>query len=132
VLKRTVAACKTHLSRSDIFGRFGGEEFGILLPSCGPEDARHRAELLRTAIAGITAYQGTTKATVSASFGIATTSASGHELQLLLAHADTALYEAKRMGRNRVVLHNTLGEVPALALVSTTGEFVQIANRSGS
>jgi diguanylate cyclase (GGDEF)-like protein len=131
VLKRTVAACKTHLNRGDIFGRFGGEEFGVLLPSCGPEDARQRAELLRTAIAGITAYQGTTKATVSASFGISATSTSGHELGQLLAHADSALYEAKRMGRNRVVLHNTLSELPALSLVSTTGEFVQFANRSG-
>jgi diguanylate cyclase (GGDEF)-like protein len=132
VLKRTVAACKTHLNRGDIFGRFGGEEFGILLPSCGPDDARHRAELLRTAIAGITAYQGTIKATVSASFGIAATSASGHELGQLLAHADAALYEAKRMGRNRVVLHNTMSEAPSLSLVSSTGEFVQLANhRSG-
>jgi diguanylate cyclase (GGDEF)-like protein len=130
VLKRTVAACKAHLTRHDLFGRFGGEEFAILLPSCGPEDARKRAEQLRAAIAAITAYQGTTKATVSASFGIATTSSSGHELGQLLAHADTALYEAKRMGRNRVVLHSSMGEIPALALVSTTGEFVQIATRS--
>lgn len=134
VLKRTVAVCKVHLNKHEIFGRFGGEEFGFLLPSCGPEDARHRAEQLRAAIAGITAYQGSTKATVSASFGIATTSASGHELGQLLAHADSALYEAKRLGRNRVVLHGphlTTGEIPALALVSTTGEFVQISTRSG-
>ena len=134
VLKRTVAVCKVHLSKHEIFGRFGGEEFGFLLPSCGPEEARQRAEQLRAAIAGITAYQGTTKATVSASFGIATTSASGHELGQLLAHADSALYEAKRLGRNRVVLHGphlSTGEIPALALVSTTGEFVQITTRSG-
>ncbi len=132
VLKRTVAACKAHLKKHDLFGRFGGEEFAILLPSCGPEDARHRAEQLRAAIAAIAAYQGTTKATVSASFGVATTSSSGHELGQLLAHADTALYEAKRTGRNRVMLHNPAGEAPALSLVSTTGEFVQIATRSGS
>jgi diguanylate cyclase (GGDEF)-like protein len=130
VLKRTVAACKGYLSKPDLFGRFGGEEFAILLPSCGPEDARQRAEQLRASIAAITAYQGATKATVSASFGIATTSSSGHELGQLLAHADTALYEAKRLGRNRVVLHTSVGEVPALALVSTTVEFVQIASRS--
>lgn len=122
VLKRTVAVCKTHLTKYDTFGRFGGEEFGILLPSCGPEDARHRAEQLRAAIAEITAHQGITKATVSASFGIATTGSSGHELGQLLAHADAALYEAKRTGRNRVVLHGLVNEVAALALASAMEE----------
>jgi diguanylate cyclase (GGDEF)-like protein len=135
VLKRTVSACKVHLNKGEIFGRFGGEEFAILLPSCGLEEARQRAEQLRIAITAITAYQGTTKATVSASFGVATTGTSGHELGQLLAHADTALYEAKRLGRNRVVAHSHIetGEATALALVSTTGEFVQYAaGRSSS
>jgi len=133
VLKRTVSACSDHLGRSDIFGRFGGEEFAILLPRCGPEEARHRAEQLRAAITGITAYQsGSFRATVSASFGVATTSASGHELGTLLAHADAALYEAKRAGRNRVVVysHPTQPEVPSLSIVSNTGEFVQYTGRN--
>ena len=134
VLKRMVSACNIHLGKNDIFGRFGGEEFAFLLPGCGTEDARHRAEQLRMAIAGITAYQtGSARATVSASFGIAGTNASGHELGQLLAHADSALYEAKRMGRNRVVVYShtpSSGEVPSLAIVSTTGEFVQVTGRS--
>ncbi len=134
VLKRTVSACNAHLNKSDIFGRFGGEEFAIVLHGCGPDDARQRAEQLRMAIAGITAHQsGTFRATVSASFGIAATGASGHELGQLLAHADAALYEAKRTGRNRVVVYSQIptGEAPpALAIVSTTGEFVQYTGRS--
>jgi diguanylate cyclase (GGDEF)-like protein len=135
VLKRTVSACKVHLNKGEIFGRFGGEEFAILLPSCGQEDARQRAEQLRVAITAITAYQGqgAIKATVSASFGVAATSMSGYELGLLLAHADAALYEAKRMGRNRVAVHAHVAasEGTQLALVSTTGEFVQV-NRSSN
>lgn len=134
VLKRMVSACNVLLGKNDIFGRFGGEEFAFLLPSCGTEDARHRAEQLRIAIAGITAYQtGSARATVSASFGIAGTNTSGHELGQLLAHADSALYEAKRIGRNRVVVYShvpSTSEGPALAIVSTTGEFVQVTGRS--
>ena len=130
VLKRTVSACKVLLDKNEIFGRFGGEEFGVLLPACGPEEARQRAEQLRMTIAGITAYQGTTKATVSASFGIASTSHSGHELGQLLAHADAALYEAKRTGRNRVVLFGQPSELTPLTIVAATGEFVQYAGRS--
>jgi len=83
-------------------------------------------------IAGITAYQGSTKATVSASFGIATTSQSGHELGQLLAHADGALYEAKRTGRNRVVIYSQPTDSAPLAIVATTGEFVQYTGRSSS
>jgi diguanylate cyclase (GGDEF)-like protein len=132
VLKRAVSASKVHLDRNEIFGRFGGEEFAVLLPSCAPEEARQRAEELRVTIAGIAAYQGTTKATVSASFGIASTSSSGHELGQLLAHADSALYEAKRTGRNRVVVYTPMNEIPPLSVVSTTGEFVQYTGRSSS
>src|SRR5580704_10279175 len=117
VLKRTVSACKVLLDKNEVFGRFGGEEFGVLLPACGPEEARQRAEQLRMTIAGITAHQGTTKANVSASFGVAASGSSGYELGLLLAHADAALYEAKRTGRNRVVLHDALSDIAPLTVV---------------
>jgi diguanylate cyclase (GGDEF)-like protein len=130
VLKRTVSACKAHLGKTEIFGRFGGEEFGILLPTCNLQEARQRAEQLRMTIAGITAHQGATKANVSASFGVAASGSSGYELGLLLAHADAALYEAKRTGRNRVVLHDALSDIAPLTVVATTGEFLQYAGRS--
>jgi diguanylate cyclase (GGDEF)-like protein len=127
VLKRTVSACNALLTKNEVFCRFGGEEFGILLRNCVLDDARQRAEALRVTIAGITAYQGTTKATVSASFGISSTGASGHELGQLLAHADAALYEAKRTGRNRVVVFGQPTEVIPLSIVAPTGDIVQVA-----
>jgi diguanylate cyclase (GGDEF)-like protein len=127
VLKRTVSACNELLAKNEVFCRFGGEEFGILLRNCVIDDARQRAEALRVTIAGITANQGTTKATVSASFGISTTGSSGHELGQLLAHADAALYEAKRTGRNRVVVFGQPTEVIPLSIVAPTGDIVQYA-----
>ena len=56
-------------------------------------------------IAGFTAHQGTT-ATVSASFGMLDHGSSGYELGQLLAHADVALYRAKRAGRNCVMAYD--------------------------
>jgi diguanylate cyclase (GGDEF)-like protein len=106
VLKQTVSECQLFMRSSDLFGRFGGEEFSFLMAGCGPEDARLRAEQLRLTIAGIGAHNGT-GAQVSASFGVASTAASGYDLRLLLAHADSALYAAKRAGRNRVAVYDT-------------------------
>jgi diguanylate cyclase (GGDEF)-like protein len=74
---------------------------------------------MRQAIASISTQQDTLELTVSASFGIASTNGSGFQLRELLAHADAALYEAKRTGRNCVVLHEErLGVNPAAAAKS--------------
>ncbi len=109
VLKRAVAACQEHLRSTDIFGRLGGEEFGIMLADCTLAQAVSRIELMREAIASSASGEDGPAVPVSASFGIASTVRSGHELRLLLIDADTALYQAKRKGRNRVNVH---GEPP--------------------
>jgi diguanylate cyclase (GGDEF)-like protein len=106
VLRQAVSACETHLRSTDLFGRFGGEEFGILLPGCSLADARQRCEQLRNAIGATALQPGSMITSVSASFGVATTVSSGYELRQLLAHADTALYRAKNAGRNCVVLYD--------------------------
>jgi diguanylate cyclase (GGDEF)-like protein len=111
VLRQAVDACRIHLRISDLFGRFGGEEFCILLPGCSLADARQRCEQLRAAIATVTTDGGNPGLTVSASFGVAATSSSGYELRQLLAHADAALYRAKYAGRNCVVLYDTMHAV---------------------
>jgi diguanylate cyclase (GGDEF)-like protein len=111
VLRQAVQACRTHLRASDLFGRFGGEEFCILLPGCSLADARQRCEQLRAAIATIATDATSPGSSVSASFGVAVTSSSGYELRQLLAHADAALYRAKFAGRNCVVLFDTMHAV---------------------
>jgi diguanylate cyclase (GGDEF)-like protein len=103
VLKRAVAVCQRHLRSCDVFGRIGGEEFGILLPECTTSQALERAEQIRAAI-NMTQGNESQEITISASFGVASTDHHGHDLRQLLAAADDALYRAKRDGRNRVVM----------------------------
>ena len=112
VLRRAVEACQTHLRSTDIFGRLGGEEFGILLPDCSLERAQARAEQIRAAIATAATGESAPGVPISASFGVAATARSGYELRILLIHADEALYRAKRAGRNRVAVFEEAEELP--------------------
>lgn len=102
VLQCAVDACKAHLRSTDVFGRLGGEEFGILLPECSLEQGLVRADQLRAAVASAASDGDDSGIQVSASFGVACSTRSGYELNSLMAHADEALYRAKREGRNRV------------------------------
>lgn len=103
VLKRAVDACQKYLRSTDVFGRLGGEEFGILLPECSLEQVSARVEVLRLAVASV-AMEDVLDVQVSGSFGIAATESSGYELRELLIDADDALYQAKHDGRNRAVV----------------------------
>lgn len=103
VLKRMVTACQAHLRAADIFARVGGEEFCIMLPGCSVEDARERAEQLRIAISLATDKN---RAKISASMGVSATRPSGYDLHQLMAHADHALYQAKRAGRDCVIVYD--------------------------
>ena len=101
VLKQAVAVCQQHLRSTDIFGRLGGEEFGILLPECPIDQVLARAERIRREIEALSGDGH--DSVVTASLGVASTARSGYELRQLLVDADAALYRAKRAGRNRVV-----------------------------
>jgi diguanylate cyclase (GGDEF)-like protein len=104
-LKQTAATFQAHLRKQDIVGRLGGEEFSMVLIDCDAAAAQQRCDQIRVAIAGISIGDGSGAFKLSASFGIVSTANAGHELRRLLADADSALYQAKLSGRNRVVLH---------------------------
>lgn len=103
VLKLAVAICQQHLRPSDLFGRLGGEEFGILLHDCSREQGLDIANRIRIAIGTTPMEQDGSGVSISASVGLASTDTSGYELQRLCKEADAALYRAKRAGRNRVI-----------------------------
>src|SRR6185312_3260775 len=84
VLRRAVAACQAHLRSTDLFGRLGGEEFGVLLPECGLDQAVARVEQIRLAIASVSLGEDVPNVAVSASFGVATVANSGYELRQLM------------------------------------------------
>src|ERR1017187_2617525 len=100
ILKLFATVVVNTLRISDLSGRIGGAEFAALLP-CSLEEGVIAAERVREAFAdsGIVVEEGPVDTTVS--IGVAGGPA-GTELEVLLAAADTALYQAKRGGRNRV------------------------------
>jgi diguanylate cyclase (GGDEF)-like protein len=101
ILKLFATVVINNLRITDLSGRIGGEEFAALLP-CGLEEGAAVAERVRESFAasGLVSDDGPVDTTVS--IGVAGGPA-GTELEVLLAAADTALYQAKRGGRNRVV-----------------------------
>jgi diguanylate cyclase (GGDEF)-like protein len=99
-----------HKRRGDLLGRVGGEEFALLLPEAGLEDAHGVAERVRVAVREATA-SGPAPLTVS--IGIATVSPAVATSDALLHAADRALYAAKARGRDRSVDLETIGAAAA-------------------
>jgi diguanylate cyclase (GGDEF)-like protein len=106
VLKHVAQVLKHACRKIDSVGRFGGEEFLLVLPETGHDEAMHICERLRKSIAGEDPVSGPRKdktlPAITMSFGVASlTDETTHER--LIAHADAKLYEAKHAGRNRVM-----------------------------
>jgi diguanylate cyclase len=85
----------------DWVGRYGGEEFLLILPGSGFMHARERAEDLRIAFENARVQEGEAVIPLTASFGVASGFPASHED--LIREADAALYRAKDNGRNCVV-----------------------------
>jgi len=95
----------------DGVGRFGGEEFLVVLPGCDEAGLYSRAENMRMSIAGPPVENVSDGVVVTASFGATVfMPQSVISASELIRVADEALYEAKRAGRNRVVLRSSLME----------------------
>jgi two-component system, cell cycle response regulator len=89
------------LRRRDKVGRFGGDEFLIVLPETGSRGAAQLAERIRKTLETTIAAESGLSIPVTASLGVASARADAASPESLLEHADIALYRAKALGRNR-------------------------------
>jgi diguanylate cyclase (GGDEF)-like protein len=119
-LKLVVGVVRKHLNSADLFGRFGGDEFLI---ACADQSLDETAAIAEAIRAGVVAEARTSEPVLenlSLSIGIAQANPdAGYHMDDMFHRADTALYAAKREGRNRVVLaSDALPEPPASATVA--------------
>lgn len=104
VLRELSGTIQQNIRQIDLMGRYGGEEFSVILSQTDKEAARFAAERIRQAIEEkrIRAYDEELKITVST--GISAFPDDGKDMKTLIDKADTALYRAKEEGRNKVCL----------------------------
>ena len=102
ILREIGTIIKANIREIDIAGRYGGEEFCVVLPDTDVPGAQLAAERIRksTEETEIKAYDTTVKVTIS--IGMATFPADGHLMDELIDKADWALYRAKKLGRNKI------------------------------
>ncbi len=117
VLRAVSDVLLDQLREYDVVGRFGGEEFVVLLPQTGEADALSIAERLRARVAALSVpvSDGAACVRLTISIGVAALDAVGGEVTDLLTAADTALYFAKQAGRNRT--HVAASHIPLAQIV---------------
>lgn len=116
VIKRVAELIDDCVRSTDKAGRFGGEEFVILLREVDDTMARGLAERIRATIESATILYGRLELRVTVSVGVATVSDTDRDIADLIERADQSLYTAKNSGRNRVVF--TIAEHQQLARVA--------------
>ena len=100
VLRETALRLRSSMRPYDQVGRYGGEEFLVVLPNCDLEDAKHQAERMRRLLHDTNMVVDGTELKVSASFGVSVSDGSERSPDLFVRVADEALYRAKASGRN--------------------------------
>ena len=115
VLKGVANALSKQTRGYDLVGRFGGEEFMVLLPGHDPLDLPTTVERFRQSISELRIISPDTheRVDVTASAGVVTFPEGGHDLDELLLAADAALYRAKEQGRDRTCFAPANTELPA-------------------
>jgi diguanylate cyclase (GGDEF)-like protein len=112
ILASLAGTLREEIRRHDILGRYGGEEFLIILPETTGEEAIGLMERCRRKVAEMPYIGNTNSEPVSITISVGITELTGddHSIEDLLARADRAMYRAKQEGRNRVKIYNFTAE----------------------
>ncbi len=107
VLKEIAGICSAITRNCDVFARFGGEEFCAILPESGTEGAAVFAERLRTAVEKMEVRNSSNKVVknITIILGVASIDENIKSSDVLLKHADSAMYESKKNGKNMVSIY---------------------------
>ena len=105
MLRALATGLRQQVRESDVVGRFGGEEFTVLLPRTDGAGAYGIAERLRAGAATLSVAAADARINVTVSIGVAVLGQHGDDLFELLAAADVALYRAKDAGRDQVRIY---------------------------
>ncbi len=108
VICAVAAECQKSIRHTDLLGRFGGEEFMVLLPNTPLETAQFVAERVRSRIENLMIYVDGYQISVTVSIGICSMKDSRESLDHLLTQTDQAMYAAKWSGRNQIITWDAL------------------------
>ncbi|OGW54667.1 MAG: hypothetical protein A2Y81_03685 [Nitrospirae bacterium RBG_13_43_8] len=108
VLTKIAGIARGSIRGYDILSRFGGEEFGILMPHTGKSDAFGVAERMREKIKDSLMFRWKKIPLITASIGIVSFPRDGKDIEELTESVETALYKAKSTGKNKTVVYNLL------------------------
>jgi len=106
LLKQTAQIFRAHLRESDVFARYGGDEFVILVPSSNEQEALALMERVHRGLKNAHIQMGAQNVEITISVGIATLQPNIENADQLVSCADRALYSAKRNGKNCIVVYN--------------------------
>jgi len=103
-LKHVARLFQQHLREGDVVGRFGGEEFVIVLPDTGAAEAQLVVERLRSMLEGTPVVLKGQPRCITATFSVSVVQEDESEVAQALRRVDEGLYQGKRAGRNRVMV----------------------------
>jgi diguanylate cyclase (GGDEF)-like protein len=116
VLKEVAQRVSQTVRSYDLVGRYGGEEFLVVLPNCSRDQIQDCAERIRLAVASAPVVVHDSEIPVTASIGATVAAGGAAEDMEIIGAADAALYQAKNSGRDRVILSSARRQISLASL----------------